>query len=171
MPFSVIGPRIRRYAFPSIAQIILIRIKHNSYYPEHFIKIFQNRDYGKRNRRIKLLRFASQSVQFVTETSLARGWTDLKNVHPSGEPIWPHPLRCGPNIRTSIKGIGRMMASNPTTRIALTLQIHCGDFERLFRASRPTAVMERARLVFFTAVRVKGLYVLRNEVNRPSVVS
>jgi hypothetical protein len=20
----------------------------------------------------------------------------LKNVHPSGDPIWPHPLRCGP---------------------------------------------------------------------------
>jgi hypothetical protein len=20
----------------------------------------------------------------------------LKNFHPSGEPIWPHPLRCGP---------------------------------------------------------------------------
>jgi hypothetical protein len=40
--------------------------------------------------------------------------------------------------------------------VALRSQIHCSDFERLFRAPCPTAVMEGARLVFFMAVWVAG---------------
>jgi hypothetical protein len=61
-----------------------MNMRANSYYPEHFIKIFHNRDYGKRNRRIELLRFAFQSVQFVTEISLARDWTDSEKRSPFG---------------------------------------------------------------------------------------
>jgi hypothetical protein len=51
---------------------------------EHFIKIYQNRKYGKRNRRIKLLRFAFPPAEFVTETSLSKNWGDSEKRSPFG---------------------------------------------------------------------------------------
>jgi hypothetical protein len=46
--------------------------------------IFQNRHYGKRKRRIELLRSAFLPVQFVTETSLLRNWSDPEKFSPFG---------------------------------------------------------------------------------------
>jgi hypothetical protein len=48
------------------------------------MKIFQNRHYGKRNRRIELLGSAFQPVQFVTETTLSRNWSDSEKFSPFG---------------------------------------------------------------------------------------
>jgi len=39
----------------------------------------------------------------------------LKNVHPSGEPIWPHPLRCGPFAVPKYSFTARRLAAAATS--------------------------------------------------------
>jgi hypothetical protein len=38
----------------------------------------------------------------------------LKNFHPSGEPIWPHPLRCGPFAVPKYSFMARRLAAAVT---------------------------------------------------------
>jgi hypothetical protein len=44
----------------------------------------------------------------------------LKNFHPPGEPVWPHPLRCGPFAVPKYSFMARRLAAAATSTLEMS---------------------------------------------------
>jgi hypothetical protein len=60
------------------------------------MKIFQHRQVDQKNQFADARWPGFLRQLFAAGDKRVKSGPMLKNFHPSGEPIWPHPLRCGP---------------------------------------------------------------------------